>query len=65
MHCFVKQKNPFKTQRGVRSVAMKSFPRTEVAGVSLPRMLMGTNWVYGWSPHRRRRRPQHRAHELE
>ena len=25
------------------------FPRTEVAGVSLPRMLMGTNWVYGWS----------------
>ena len=49
MHCFVKQKNPFKTQRGVRSVAMKSFPRTEVAGVSLPRMLMGTNWVYGWS----------------
>ena len=28
---------------------MKSFPRTEVAGVSLPRMLMGTNWVYGWS----------------
>lgn len=49
MHCFVKQKNPFKTQRGVRSVAMKSFPRTKVAGVSLPRMLMGTNWVYGWS----------------
>ena len=43
MHCFVKQKNPFKTQRGVRSMAMKSFPRTEVAGVSLPRMLMGTN----------------------
>ena len=30
-------------------MAMKSFPRTEVAGVSLPRMLMGTNWVYGWS----------------
>ncbi len=27
----------------------KPFPRTEVAGVSLPRMLMGTNWVYGWS----------------
>ena len=49
MYCFVKQKNPFKTQRGVRSMAMKSFPRTEVAGVSLPRMLMGTNWVYGWS----------------
>lgn len=28
---------------------MKSFPRTEVAGISMPRMLMGTNWVLGWS----------------
>ena len=28
---------------------MKPFPRTTVAGVSLPRMLMGTNWVYGYS----------------
>ena len=28
---------------------MKSFPRTEVAGVSLPRMLIGTNWMAGWS----------------
>ncbi len=28
---------------------MKQFPRTEVAGVSLPRMLMGTNWVLGYS----------------
>jgi len=26
-----------------------SFPRTEVAGVSLPRMLIGTNWLLGWS----------------
>lgn len=25
------------------------FPRTEVAGVSLPRMLMGTNWILGYS----------------
>ncbi len=25
------------------------FPRTTVAGVSLPRMLMGTNWVLGYS----------------
>ena len=25
------------------------FPRTEVAGVSLPRMLIGTNWMLGWS----------------
>ena len=25
------------------------FPRTEVAGISLPRMLMGTNWLLGWS----------------
>ncbi|MFA5561629.1 MAG: hypothetical protein WDA00_03210 [Eubacteriales bacterium] len=25
------------------------FPRTEVAGVSLPRMIIGTNWVAGWS----------------
>ena len=28
---------------------MKSFPRTEVGGVSLPRMIMGTNWVLGYS----------------
>ncbi|MCL2628663.1 MAG: hypothetical protein FWD44_08230 [Oscillospiraceae bacterium] len=27
----------------------QSFPRTEVAGVSLPRMLIGTNWILGWS----------------
>jgi len=26
-----------------------SFPRTTVAGVSLPRMLIGTNWIFGWS----------------
>ena len=30
-------------------MANSSFPRTEVAGVSLPRMLMGTNWIYGYS----------------
>ena len=30
-------------------MANKSFPRTEVAGISLPRMLMGTNWIYGYS----------------
>ena len=29
-------------------MTMKPFPRTTVAGVSLPRMLMGTNWVYGY-----------------
>lgn len=28
---------------------MQKFPRTEVAGVSLPRMLMGTNWILGFS----------------
>ncbi len=28
---------------------MKQFPRTEVGGVSLPRMLMGTNWLLGYS----------------
>ncbi|MDO5444560.1 MAG: hypothetical protein Q4F31_02950 [Eubacteriales bacterium] len=27
----------------------KSFPRTEVGGVSLPRMIIGTNWLLGWS----------------
>jgi len=27
----------------------KTFPRTTVAGVSLPRMLAGTNWVLGYS----------------
>ena len=26
-----------------------NFPRTTVAGVSLPRMLIGTNWLLGWS----------------
>jgi len=26
-----------------------SFPRTEVAGLSMPRMLIGTNWLLGWS----------------
>lgn len=28
---------------------MQQFPRTEVAGVSLPRLLMGSNWVLGYS----------------
>ena len=28
---------------------MKQFERTEVAGVSLPRMLIGSNWLFGWS----------------
>jgi hypothetical protein len=26
-----------------------NFPRTTVAGVSLPRMLIGSNWMFGWS----------------
>jgi hypothetical protein len=26
-----------------------SFPRTTVAGVSLPRLLIGSNWIFGWS----------------
>ncbi len=26
-----------------------TFPRTMVGGISLPRMLMGTNWLLGWS----------------
>jgi len=28
---------------------MDGFPRTEVGGVSLPRMIIGTNWFLGWS----------------
>ena len=28
---------------------MKEFPRTEVGGVSLPRLLVGTNWFLGYS----------------
>lgn len=28
---------------------MTQFPRTEVGGVSLPRMLIGTNWMLGYS----------------
>lgn len=27
----------------------RQFPRTEVAGVSLSRMIIGTNWMLGWS----------------
>ncbi|MDF2942368.1 MAG: hypothetical protein K0S01_1226 [Herbinix sp.] len=27
----------------------KLFPRTEVAGISLSRMIIGTNWILGWS----------------
>ena len=27
----------------------KQFPRTQVEGVSLSRMLIGTNWLLGWS----------------
>ena len=27
----------------------KMFPRTEVAGISLSRMIIGTNWMLGWS----------------
>lgn len=27
---------------------MQKFPRTKVAGISLPRMLIGSNWVLGW-----------------
>jgi len=26
-----------------------SFPRTTVAGISLPRLLIGSNWIFGWS----------------
>ncbi|GHV87626.1 hypothetical protein AGMMS50255_9220 [Spirochaetia bacterium] len=26
-----------------------AFPRTTVGGVSLPRMIIGTNWLFGWS----------------
>jgi len=29
-------------------MAKQQFPRTTVAGVSLPRMLIGTNWLLGW-----------------
>jgi hypothetical protein len=30
-------------------MSVKPFPRTTVAGVSLPRILTGTNWIFGWS----------------
>ena len=26
-----------------------AFPRTTVAGVSLPRIIIGSNWIFGWS----------------
>ena len=28
---------------------MKAFPRTQVAGLSLPRMIIGSNWILGYS----------------
>lgn len=28
---------------------MHKFPRTEVAGISLSRLIIGTNWILGWS----------------
>ena len=28
---------------------MTQFPRTEVGGISLPRMLIGSNWILGYS----------------
>ncbi|KKK56908.1 hypothetical protein LCGC14_3059800, partial [marine sediment metagenome] len=28
---------------------MNEFPRTQVEGVSLSRMIIGTNWFLGWS----------------
>ncbi len=28
---------------------LNNFPRTTVGGVSMPRMLIGTNWLLGWS----------------
>ncbi len=30
-------------------MAMQEFPRTEVEGLSLSRMIIGTNWLLGWS----------------
>jgi len=30
-------------------MANKQFPRTEVGGISLPRLLIGTNWLVGYS----------------
>jgi hypothetical protein len=30
-------------------MAQQAFPRTTVAGVSLPRMIMGSNWILGYS----------------
>ena len=28
---------------------IQQFPRTTVGGVSMPRLLIGTNWLLGWS----------------
>lgn len=28
---------------------MQQFPRTTVGGISMPRMIIGTNWLLGWS----------------
>lgn len=34
---------------GEKIIVKKEFPRTEVAGVSMPRILIGTNWLLGYS----------------
>ena len=30
-------------------IMIKQFPRTEIGGISVSRMIMGTNWLLGWS----------------
>jgi hypothetical protein len=45
---------PFLEKAGLFPVVSRqgdnmTFPRTTVAGVSLPRLLIGSNWIFGWS----------------
>ncbi len=44
-----KQKRPGSPARKEFFMAVKEFPRTQVENVSLSRMIIGTNWLLGWS----------------
>ena len=46
--CYYKEKMKIVRLKGIYIMA-DLFPRTTVGGVSMPRMLMGINWLFGWS----------------
>jgi len=46
--CFQKTKRAKVREEEMRETK-RQFPRTEVAGISVSRMIIGTNWILGWS----------------